>query len=966
MKKKRKINPALIKYVIPAVLVLGAIAAYLVTRAEDSLKVKADASTEEFYESSYQEYLDAQGYDGTMSSSQVPVDLENYTAADGMDASRDDQGVITQERGSITWNFYVEEAGFYNIELSYLPLEGTKSQIKRILHIDGESSHSGLRQLVFNRMFTDSNSVPEVKNKNEVRPKALELFQEQTVYIEDSQRRSAQPYKFYFSGGEHSLTLISVKEPMKITGITLKSMPEIPSYSEVADSLRNRYSVYDGESIVCQAERADGNTLEIIRSSSAITTKNNVTDPNLQPYHPYQVVYNTIGGDSWKSPGDSIQWKIRVPQDGLYKLSVKASQNVKRGVTSYRRLRINGEVPFLEAQSLRFDYSTGMTNYILGDGTQEGAYLFPLRKGENIISMEVVLGEFGETYTQINESLYNLNDLYRRIVQITGTAPDKYIDYEIVKKIPDFVKTVRTEQERLASVFDELLVITGEKGENANLVEKMLIQLKRLEEEPESAALSGELSTFKSNITSLATWLIQIGEMPLEIDSITLLGGDKEPAEAQASFFKQLYNDTIRFFATFFVDNTKVYTEDQVKRDSIKVWIPTGRDQAQVLRAMIDESFTPEYNIGVNLELVPLDVVIPSTLAGIGPDVVLSIDQTKLMDFAMRNALVDLSSLEGFEEERAKYFDSAIEGVTYQDGIYGLPETQMFGMLFYRKDIFDALGLQPPRTWEDFKEIIPVLSMHNYEAYIPTVAPLSSMIFQRGGDVYLGKGKDYGIESGLAGESAMEAFKELTDFFTAYKLPVTVDFANRFRTGEVPIGIADYTEYNKFELLAPEIKGLWSFSPIPGVLRPDGTVDNTVACTTTQCVMLQTAQEKGVMEDAWTFMRWWMSTEVQTEFATSIEAILGASARYPTANRDVLVKLPWSTADAETLLEQFENTRGLPPLPGHYMTSRMIDYTFKAVVASGANARETLYLKIKEINLELTKKRKEFGLSTVQ
>lgn len=961
MKKKRKII-----YTILALFVVGAIAVYFAAGGSGAVTVKAKGPVEEFYESSYQEYLDRNGYDGTMSSSQVQVDLSDYTVSDGMTAVPDGQGVDTNERGSITWRFQVKDAGFYNIEMKYIPLEGTKSQIKRILSIDDEICYSGLRQIVFNRMFTDADARLEKKNNNEIRPKSVEIFQEQTVYIDDSQKRSAEPYKFYFTQGEHTLTFASIKEPMKITGITLKSMPVVPAYQEAVSSFKAQYDVYAGEDILCQAERVSQNTSEIIRSSSAITIKNNATDPNLQPYHPYHVVYNTIGGDSWKYPGDTIQWKVTVPEDGLYKISVKGSQNVKRGVTSYREIRINEKVPFLEAQSLGFEYSTGMTNYILGDGTEKGAYLFPFHKGENTISMEVVLGAFGETYTQITESVYNLNELYRKIVQITGTVPDKYIDYEIVKKIPDIAQTLETEQVRLQSVFDSLLEITGEKGENANLVEKMLIQLKALEQDPERAALSGELSTFKSNITSLATWLIQIGEMPLELDSITLLGEGKEPADAQAGFLKQLYYDTIRFFATFFVDNTKVYTEDEVSNDSIKVWIPTGRDQAQVLRAMIDESFTPEYNIGVDLELVPIDVVIPATLAGVGPDVVLSIDQTKLMDFAMRNALVDLSSLEGFEEEKEKYYNSAIEGVTYQDKIYGLPETQMFGMLFYRKDIFDALHLAPPKTWEDFKKIIPVLSMNNYQAYIPTTAPLSSMIFQRGGDLYLGKGKDYGIQSGLASENSMEAFKELTDFFTAYKLPVVVDFANRFRTGEVPIGIADYTEYNRFELLAPEIKGLWSFSPLPGTVQADGTIDNTVACTTTQCVMLKAASEKDVTDEAWTFMRWWMSTDVQTEFATTIEAILGASARYPTANKDVLVKLPWAAADAEKLLEQFEHTKGVPPIPGHYMTTRMIDYTFKDVVASGASARETLYLNIKDINMELTKKRKEFGLSIAQ
>ncbi|HWT74959.1 MAG TPA: extracellular solute-binding protein [Mobilitalea sp.] len=962
MKKKKKKQI----YAILAVIVLVASFIYISSKSGNITTVKASGPVEEYYEASYQEYLDQNDFDGTLSSSEVPVDLANYTTSEGMTATQDDQGVSTTELGKITWSFDVAQAGFYNIEIGYIPLKGTNSQIKRVLYIDDQICYNGLKQIVFNRMFTDASTTIEVKNHNEIRPKSIEIMEEQTVYIDDSQKRSSDPYKFYFAPGKHTITFESIKESMKITGITLKSMPKILSYEETIAGLKSQYNTYSGDNIVCQAERTDANTTKIIRSSTAITIKNNVSDPNLQPYHPYYIEYNTIGGDSWKYPGDVITWEVNVPEEGLYRISLKGSQNIKRGVTSYRKIRINGEIPFLEAQSLRFDYSTDMTNYILGDGTKDGAYLLHLKKGMNTISLEVVLGEFGKTYTQVSESVFDLNELYRKVVQITGTAPDKYIDYEITKKLPDFVTTVKAEQEQLQSVYDSLLAITGEKGENAVLVEKMLIQLKELEQNPEKAALAGELSTFKSNITSMATWLIQIGEMPLELDSITLFAADQEPAQAKAGFFKQLYNDTIRFFATFFVDNTKVYTEDTVKKDSIKVWIPTGRDQAQLLRELIDQSFTPQYNIGVDLELVPIDVVIPSTLAGVGPDVVLSIDQTRLMDFAMRNSLVDLSTLDGYAEESTKYFPSAIEGITYQGGVYGLPETQVFGMLFYRKDIFDALGLQPPKTWQDFKEIIPVLSMYNYEAWIPTTAPLSSMIFQRGGNLYLGEGKDYGIESGLSQRCAMDAFTELTDFFTAYKLPVSVDFANRFRTGEVPIGIADYTEYNKFELLAPEIKGLWSFAPIPGTEQPDRSIDNTVACTTTQCVMLKSAQNKGVVDAAWTFMRWWMSTEVQTEYANSIEAILGASARYPTANKEVLLQLPWSTKDAQTLLEQFEHTRGIPPVPGHYMTTRMLDYTFKDVVSSGANPSETLYLNIKAINQELTKKRKEFGLSTAK
>lgn len=943
-------------------LLVIALIMVIVLRRDHGEQVTLQALNE-FQEQTYQDYLDENGYDGIMSEDQVVVNVQEYTISEDMEAEVVQSGVLTSDQGKITWFFDVEKAGFYNIEVSYLPVQGTNSQIKRIISVDESIPYDGLKQIVFNRSFADKEI--EVKNGNELRPESMEVFVEKSVYLDDSQKRILEPYKFYFSSGKHSISFESVKEPVIITGIVLKTKEQIPSYQEVMGNADN-VVLYDGENLIYQVERIDGNTVEIVRSSSSININNNVSDPAIEPYHPYKIVYNTIGGNSWKYSGETIEWTIEVPEDGYYRVAFKGRQSVSRGITSYRRLTINGEVPFAEAEKLPFEYSTDMRQYVLGEGTTEGAYIFHFNKGKNTISLEAVLGDFGGAYTQINEGVAVLNELYRSIIQITGTVPDRYVDYEIVDKLPNYIPTIQAERERLTSVLNEVVMITGEKGENANLIERIIVQLDRLLLNPDDIALSGELSTFKSNITSLATWLINIAEMPLELDYIALYGANSAPKEAKAGFWSKLYNDTIRFFATFFIDDTQVDTDDRDTKKGVTVWIPSGRDQAQLLRRLIDESFTPQTGIEINLELVPIEVVLPSTLAGTGPDVVLSIDQTTMMDFAMRNSLVDLSSLDGYEELRKLYFNSAIEGVTYQDQVFGLPETQTFYMLFYRQDILNTLGIEPPKTWKEFKEVIPVLQMNNYDAYLPESAIYSTMLVQNGGDLYMGEGKDYGIQSGLSEDIAMDTFKELTDFFTAYKLPVTVDFANRFRTGEVPIGIANYTEYNRFELLAPEIKGLWAFEPIPGVEQEDGTIDNTAVSTTTQCIMLTTAVERDVEEEAWTFMKWWMSTDVQTDYANAIEAMLGTSARYATANKEVLVQLPWATADANKLLDQFENTKGIPPVPGNYMTTRMLEYAFKDVVSDELNPRETLYLNIKDINDELTKKRREFGIGTVE
>jgi ABC-type glycerol-3-phosphate transport system substrate-binding protein len=305
----------------------------------------------------------------------------------------------------------------------------------------------------------------------------------------------------------------------------------------------------------------------------------------------------------------------------------------------------------------------------------------------------------------------------------------------------------------------------------------------------------------------------------------------------------------------------------------------------------------------------------------------------------------------------------------YNGGSYGIPEQVSFQMLFYREDVLEELGLTVPTTWTDVMEMIPVLNRENYEFYMPSTRVATglnvfqAMVYQNEGEIYEGDGTDYGIASALHEDPAMEAFKWFTDLFTVHGLEVQADFSNRFRTGEMPVGVTDYTTYCTLEIFAPEIKGLWSFSAFPGSVKEDGTIDNTYVCDTVQTVIMNGAKNK---DAAWEFVKWWNETAQQTSYATTLEAIMGAAARYPAADPNVIRNLPWSNAESAQLLAQYEHLTSMPAVPGYYMNTRMISYAFEDVVADLANPRETLYLNIRDIDKELTKKRAEFGLSTTE
>ncbi len=965
-----KSKKSLIILLITVLFVIIAVTALILNKDHSKGMYAVPASNAAVYDTSYKEYLDQNGYNGTILDTSLQVDLNSFKTTDGMTAEKTDKGLATGDSGSITWTFEVQTEGFYNLQIGYIPRTGTTSDIQRRLLLNGEICNDGLEQVVFKRFWTDGEI--KSKNGNEIRPNTKEIYKETKIYVEDSERRTGEPYVFYLKKGTNTLTFEAIKEPVEFTSIIFQKAEKPAAYAEVINQLKEKYPVYDGKNIICQAERAEGGTSYIEKNSSSINIQKNYSDSLLYPYHPYKIKYNTIGANNWKQPGNAISWDITVPKEGLYELTFKGRQNLKRGVTSVRRLYINGTVPYSEMDAVNFDYSSSMSNYTItgSDGTP---YLFYLKAGTNTISLECVMGDFGGIINDVEESMYRLNQMYLQVTQITGQTPDKFIDYQIAKKIPDFQQTMTEEEARLYQIVDNLVAITGEKGENTSLLEKMAVEAKGLAKNPESVV--EEVAQLKENISALATWLVNISEMPLELDSFILSSPGGDLPRAKSSFMESAYYGTIRFFSTFFAKISQVSEkEDTAGGNTIKVWMVNagtaanvqsiGREQAQIIQNLIDEKFTPENNINIDLQLIPVDVVLRAALAGNSPDAVIGLNQATLQDFAMRGAVVDLSKLDGFSEATGKYYKSELDAASYLGSVYGIPEQADFMMLFTRDDILKAIGAEKPKTWEDVKAILPVLKKNNYEFFLPNAqgAPnfYPSLVYQFGGNLYKGTGNDYGIAGNLGTDAAMEAFKTYTDFFTNYGFNPNVDFSTRFRTGEMPIGVIKYTTYCQLEVFAPEIKGLWSFTTLPGVKGEDGAVNDSYVIETVNSAILNTSKKK---EAAWKFVKWWNNTETQLQYANTAESVMGTSARYPAADPEVIKRLPWSNAELTQILSQMQSTVGIPAVPGNYMLTRMVLYSFNNVVAEGANPRETLYLNLKTIDKEITNKRREFHLS---
>ncbi len=637
----------------------------------------------------------------------------------------------------------------------------------------------------------------------------------------------------------------------------------------------------------------------------------------------------------------------------------------QRGALSARTVFIDGEVPFEDLASVTFAYNTGWEMRTLAD--KEGnPFRFWLTAGTHTIRMEVTLGEMGPILKDVEDSIYRLNQIYRKLLVLTGVNPDRFRDYNLAATYPEAIEAMDLESKRLYRIVDDIVSITGEKSDRAAVAQTLANQLETFVESNER--ITESFQNFKDNITSLGTAMQNMSESKLDVDLIMITGENVKVPKVHENFFQKAAHEISSCASSFFVDYNTLGDKYEDTDDVLEIWITTGRDQSTVLKTMVDDTFTAKTGIKVNVKLVQADAILTAVVAGNGPDIVLTVSGWFAVNYAMRNAVEDLTQFPDYQEVVKPFYQSILDPLTYNNGtkvgVYGLPETQNFPLLFYRTDVMEELGLPIPQTWEELIAELPTIQGNSLTVGIPfpdiavaDISVMDSMLYQNGGYIYDEGARHTLIDS----EAGVAAFKQYTSLYNDYGLPVVFDFVSRFRSGEMPLGVASYATYNTLMVSAPEIRGLWDFTLFPGTMQEDGTLDRTVQTDGFCCLMVATDDEH-LKQNAWEFMKWWVSADAQVRFGREMESVLGASARYQTANRDALRQLAWSNDQLKILEDQMAQTRGFPEIAGGYSTTRHITNAIRRVINSKEDPRETLLNYARTINEEIRIKRREFNL----
>ncbi len=873
---------------------------------------------------------------------------------------------------AVTYRFTLPKAGLYHILLTYKPVAGG-SEIIRKLYINSESPFKEAEYITLKRYYRDRDQEYKKQTGNQAFPSQEEEELWSRTLLSSADGYITEPFAFYFKEGENTLTFEAVEAEIWMDTIALVPAEPLPDYETYLKKLRGEgHGKYASEPVKIQAEDAT------LKSAPSLYPINNRTSPLTEPYHPSYIVLNTIGGYAWRIPGQMIQWDVDVPEEGLYKLAFKYKQASTRGTFSTRKLAVNGVVPFAEANDLRFGYNTKFSLSYLADRETGEEFYFYLQKGKNTLSLEVSLGVFGGLTSRTEDVLGRLNRIYQEMIVITSTSPDKYRDYKLGVLIPDLYRRLAAERDNLQGIVDDINAISGSFTSSTSVLRMLIVNLDKMVQKPNQIA--SYLADFKNSMSALGNWMISVQQQPLEIDYFILAPEGYKLPQAEGSFFQNLLHRLRAFIGSF---STK-YNGDWEKTagesaKTIEVWVSTGRDQYNILRRMVNETFCRDNPINVNLKLVGADVIFPATLTGNGPDVNIQVAASTPINFGYREGACDLTKFPDFEEVAARFSPAALDTFRYKGACYAIPDQMSFDVMFYRTDIFREYGLEVPATLHDFLAAVPILQKNNMDIYF-TTAPQAilgavavsgstrsinpvyvSLLYQNGGSLYRNEGERADITS----NAGIQAFKYWTDLYTKHNFIVLTDFVTRFRMGEIPVGIVDFTVFNSLAVGAPEIKGDWAMAQIPGTVREDGSVRYDTPVTVSGSLIVKNiAEKKGTVEESWEFLKWWTSAETQYNFATEMESVLGLAGRYPVANLDAFDRIAWGQNNLAVLKESLKWIRTVPQVPGSYITGRVIENAFLSVVTetSNLNPTDAIYKAVDQIDQELANKRREFHI----
>ena len=755
-----------------------------------------------------------------------------------------------------------------------------------------------------------------------------------------------------------AIVITNTSQTVVIDEIWLYEETELKTYDEYRKEVQK-----DGKSsgvVTLQGEDFSIKSDPHIRS-------NNTNKTSLTPYNTYYRMINVLDGESFGSAGQKVMWEFEVEADGFYEIGLKFCQNSAVSKKAYRTFEIDGQVPFAELALVPFEQTRNITyeTTFLADGKGE-AYQIYLTKGRHTIAMKAELGAVREVYDELKALVQDMNALGMDITKITAGVSDKNRTWDLDAYLPNAQEDMRGYIEVIEKAYERLEEIEGEKPTYADNLLYSAQVLNQLLEKPRTIPNNLDLFNTGDNsaVKHINTVINKLTRTSLGVDELYINAAENDFVLQKSSAFVAVANSVRKFLYSLDPEAMESTKGSSSGEDTLQVWMSRSSVYVQVLQSMVDAAEELD-GLKVDISIMPSEQkLVLASAAGTNPDVVIGAANGTPYKFAIRGAAKDLTEYEDFLSfYNEEYNLENLVPCAYDGGVYGATETQDYRVLFYRKDILDTLGIEVPDTWDDVQEIMPTLLRYNKNISLPianligfkTLGTTSPYIYQNDGKLYTDDGAGIGLMDG----NTVTAMTNLTDLFKVYAVEEYVaSFYNSFRYGDTPLGIGGVSTYVQMTEAAPELAGLWDIAPVPGTIQEDGSVLRSGNASMTTCMIFKNTD---MSEEAWKFMKWWLSAETQTAFAETMELSYGTEYRWNTANLKAFEETSYPDEHKEVIKIAWNHQKENPQHPATYIVEREISNAFTNATVNGDTVIEALDAAKLVSDREIMRKLKEFG-----
>lgn len=866
-----------------------------------------------------------------------------------------DSSVKLSAGSVLSFDFSVDHSAEYTIAVKYYPVDALYMDCLLNFKADGDSYVVALPLVwadAYSEYATD-------RLGNELIPEQTAVSEYYIDLIKDYQDTDMDAFTLKLEEGKHHIELTPQSQELIIEKIYISPVKETVSYEE--------YLAFNSGGKEIKETRFFEAEDYMIKSDSFIRAANKKNSA-LTPYDTYRKLLNVIDEGSWNSSGQKILWEFDVEQEGYYEIAVRYLQNSDTNKPVYRKVEIDGSVPFKEWEELAFaNTKTGKYANKIFDVNGSPAKVY-LTKGKHTLSLTAVMGPLEQVYDDIVALMEDINSLGMDIQKITAGQTDLNRTWNMEYYLPNAVTDLEKFAKRIDEIYNELREIGGCEPSYADSLKYASETLRKLIKTPNQIPNKTDLINQGDNSATkyLGNVLESLNSMPLSIDRF-YFGDTKELPKSESSLGGKI-QEWIKTFLYSFTKDASVgdYTASG-KGDSkeLTVWVNRSVQYVQILQQLVDSDYNSKYGSNIQLSIMPSEQkLILSNAAGTNPDVVLGAGLTTPFNLAIRGAAKNLLEYDDFLTfYNENYNLQSLVPMTFGDGVYGAAETQDFYVLFYRKDILDTLGLSVPDTWDDVKSMMPTLLRYGMNFFIPLSSgtaykgfAFTSPIIYQNNAAYVSDG---GAISAFDTDSFIDAMTEMTELYNIYGMSSSVpSFYNSFRNGEIPIGISTFANYIQLQMAAPELAGKWGISVAPGTVQDDGSILRYQPAASNACMILGNTKKS---DEAWQFLKWWLSTDIQVKYAYSLQSTYGSEYRWNSANLKAFAQMPYTAEDKAVILAQWQSQMETVNHPANYMIERQTSEIWNGVVVDNESLIEEIDKAASSTNRELIRKLKEFG-----